>query len=808
MALTLWLPNPHLLIDIWSTHSLVALFHMKNPNPGNLPNGASASLSNSGAPERDIDLYGLMSGVATRWRMIAGLVGVTVILAAVILMFTQPRYSSGVRILFGNTEAEILNNDRQNSRPNIDKELVRSQIHVLQSRDLIARVIKDLDLTQNPEFVSSNENVSFKKSLLIWMGFASDSRLMSPEERAWMTLEPRVVVYPLPDSRVLALDVWSFDPELAAAIANRLGQVYLDETKAAKSRSNRQAKEWLASRIQGLEEKVRKAEAEIERFRAQAGLLQGTTNTLNAEELSGVKGQIIVASANRSQALARVRQIKNLLKNGGDINTSNEILQSQLIGRLREQQVTLRRLVADLSAKYLPSHPRMVRLRAEITGLSRQVRAEMRKIISSLQGQVDVATARLASLNASLDRVKVTTEQANEQRVRLKALEREASASSQLLETYLRRFGEASARADIATQSPNARIISKAYVASTPSYPKKGPILILLTLGALVLGVVIAFLLELFSVRPAEKRPEVSTTTSLADPKRFMDETAIQAFDAARETLKNKYSLPLEPGLGSRNRQEAEAAPIQVSIIAELPVIAHEKLHQIEMEKVLKGLILDNKNYRQGIVNLQSFISKSRHSERGEKILAMSNMHNFDKSMALLALTRKLSAEGQSVLLIDADFQLQNLSRSLNLMAFDGITDLITGTALFSDVVIQDTHSSAHIISAGERIEFQDEDDADVRLEAVVDAFSHAYDYVITDGGMAYPGATMWSLVASSDCNIVFMANSEVDEMVSDLATQVYERSAEGALGIVSVEDKSSIDVPKSMKLFRHDTAA
>jgi tyrosine-protein kinase Etk/Wzc len=450
----------------------------------------------------------------------------------------------------------------------------------------------------------------------------------------------------------------------------------------------------------------------------------------------------------------------------------------------------------------------MFRLRAEIGGLSRQVRAEMRKIISSLQGQVDVASARLASLKASLDRVKVTAEQANEQRVRLKALEREASASSQLLETYLGRFGEASARADIATQSPNARIISKAYVASTPSYPKKGPILILLTLGALVLGVTIAFLLELFSATPAEKSAEITKTASLAENKLQMGQADIRAFDEVRTTIKSEPSPSFEKASATMNKQETEKASIQVSIVAELPVILHDNPGQIEIEKVLKGLILDDESYRQGIVSMQSFVSQSTPSGRGRKILAMSNMHNFDKSMAALALTRKLSAEGQSVLLIDADFQMQNLSRSLNLMAFDGMTDLITGAAQFSDVVIQDTHSSAHIISAGERVEFQDEDDVDARLEAVVDAFAHAYDYTIVDGGMAYPGAPMWSLIASSDCTIVFMASSEIEDVVSDLATQIYERSPEGALGIISIEAKSSIDVLKSMKLFRHDTAA
>jgi len=781
---------------------------MKNPHTGLNPNAASAPQIPMAGPERDINLYELASGIAARWRMIAALVGFVVITGAVILMFTQPRYSSGVRILFGNTEAEVLNTERLNGRPGVDPDLVRSQIHVLQSRDLMARVIADLDLTQNSEFVSSNKKPGLKSRLFDALGFGSDPQMMSPEERAWDKLSSRIEVYPLPGSRVIALDVWSYDPVLAADIANGMAEAYLNESKAAKSLSNKQATEWLSGRIQDLQEKARVAEARVERFRARAGLLQGTNNTLTAEELTGIKGQIIVASANRSQALARARHIRKLLKSGGDINTSSEVLQSPLISRLREQQVTLRRLVADLSAKYLPSHPRMVRLRAEISGLSRQVRGEMRKIVTSLQGQVDVATARLASLNDSLDRVKATAEEGNGQRVGLKALERNALASGQLLETYLQRFGEASARADIETQSANARIISKAYAETTPSYPKKGPILLLLGVGSLVLGVMIAFLLEIFSISPALTIAGKVRTDRFVGPVPLPHEAAGLAYEASRATGQDGPFAAFENATASVERDVSDDEPIEVSVIAELPVILHQNQQQIEIETVLRRVILDDKNYRQGIVSLQKFISSAQPVGRGCKILAMSNMHNFDKSMAALALARKLSAEDNSVLLIDADFQMQNLSRSLNLMAFDGIADLITGSVQFTDVVIQDTHSSAHIISAGERTEFSAGDDVDMRLDAVVDAFAHAYDYVIIDGGMAYPGAPMWSLVPSNDCNVVFMTNSETEDVVGDLVRQVYERAGDSQLGIVSVENKSAIDALKSLKLFGRDTAA
>ena len=79
-----------------------------------------------------------------------------------------------------------------------------------------------------------------------------------------------------------------------------------------------------------------------------------------------------------------------------------------------EQQITVAcGLIADLSAKYLPSHPRMVRLRSEILDLSRQVRSEMRKIVTSLEGQAVIANERVASLRASLNKVKIAASASN-----------------------------------------------------------------------------------------------------------------------------------------------------------------------------------------------------------------------------------------------------------------------------------------------------------------------------------------------------------------------------------------------------------
>lgn len=721
-------------------------------------------------PERDIDIYQLLSGIGRRWRMIAGFVAIAAISAVLILMLTTPRYTSEVKILFGNTEADAVSPAGQNSS-RIDRDLVRSQVYVLQSRDLLLRVIRDLQLAGHSEFDPLKSGLGMKTRLAIWLGFKPDPRLMTSQERAELELGPRISVYPLPDSRVIALDVWAEEPKLAASIANTLAQSYLQESKLAKSRSNKEATQWLSRRINELRNKVRVAEVKVEQFRSGAGLLQGpSSTTLTTQELSEINSQITVASANKAQAEARARQIRSLLKSGNAINASSEILQSGFIQRLREQQITLRRLVADLAAKYLPSHPRMVRLRSEILDLSRQVRGEMRKIVTSLEGQAAIASERVAALRANLNKVKTAASASNGQQVGLNALVRDARASSSLLETYLGRYREAITRSDIETQSASARIISHANTPTTPSYPKSGPILILMSLGALVLGVVIAFLLEIFTINP--------------------------------NSAQQKALGPDQPNRVSGEKLPRHVAFGHAGAVAELPAASKFASQQIETE--LYTLITEDRNYRYGIESLNDFVvSQASLHGRGTKILTTSHLPDFDKSLATTALARRLAEEGGSVLLIDADFLMQNLSRALELEAFQGLADLILGDAPFTDVVIQDVHSDIHIVPVGSQTNFGSSDDMEMRLEVVIDAFSHAYDYVIVDGGMAYADTPMWTLAKASDVCILFaLENSSLNGVTASLYEQVQDLST-GVVGMATIGASDKAKIPRSIRFPR-----
>ena len=117
-----------------------------------------------------------------------------------------------------------------------------------------------------------------------------------------------------------------------------------------------------------------------------------------------------------------------------------------------------------------------------------QIKGEAEKLVRSLENDAKIAGARVEALSASLDQLKRQATSTSEQDVQLRALEREARAQRELLESYLAKYREASARETIGSAPSDARIISRAVVSNTPYFPKKLPIVLVATLAAMVLS--------------------------------------------------------------------------------------------------------------------------------------------------------------------------------------------------------------------------------------------------------------------------------------------------------------------------------
>ena len=445
----------------------------------------------------ELDLAALGGALWRRKGLIVALTLLAAGLAFAAVNLVTPRYKSEARVLIETRDNIFLRPDAEKALDRgsaIDQEAVTSQVQLILSRDLAREVIKTLKLGERPEFDPVLRGSSTIGVLLGLVGLVRDPMSQTPEERVFRSFAERLTAYQVEKSRVIAIEFESESPELAARAANAVVETYLMVQQTAKQDQSRVAGLWLAEKIEPLRGAVANAEAKVEQYRARNNLLVGTNNTtLSNQQLGEFNGQLSGARAQKADAEAKGRIIRDALRTGAPVEFA-DIINSELMRRLSEQRVTLRAQLAEQSSTLLDQHPRIKELKAQIADLDRQIRAEADRLARALENDARIASAKLDSLGANLDQLKHQAANVNEQDVQLRALEREAKAQRDLLESYLAKYREATTRDSIGAGSPDARIISTAIVSNTPSWPKKLPTVLIAALGTFAL--VVAFTLS------------------------------------------------------------------------------------------------------------------------------------------------------------------------------------------------------------------------------------------------------------------------------------------------------------------------
>ncbi|MDB5631545.1 MAG: lipopolysaccharide biosynthesis, partial [Tardiphaga sp.] len=636
----------------------------------------------------DLDLRALWQALRRKrtWVIIPTVIAAVLSIAAVNLI--TPRYKSEARILIDGRENIFLrpNGERNEERTALDPEAVTSQVQLLLSRDLAREIIKKNKLAERPEFDPVLQGMSPVKTLLALFGIGRDPFSMTPEERVLDAYYERLTAYAVDKSRVIVIEFQSYDPDLAARVANSIADGFLAMQQAARQEQAKSAGQWLSGEIDGLRKKVADAESRAEDFRSKSSLFIGTNNnSLSNQQLGEINTQLNNARALKSDAESKSRMIKDMLQSGKPIESS-EVLNSELIRRLSEQRVTLRAQLAEQSSTLLDNHPRIKELKAQLSDLDRQLREEAAKLSRSLENDSRIAAGRVEGLSNSLEQVKRQATSTNGQDVQARALEREAKAQRDLLESYLAKYREATTRENIEAAPADGRIISRAIVSNTPAYPKKLPIVLIATLATLMLSagsIVTGELLRMTAPRPAA--PMGSSTVP-----------------------------PVRP-------TPAETAP---PLVPE-PVAVSEPVVRDTHPELAAGV----SEIEQLAQDLRAAGAAAR------KVTILGTSHNDNITLTALTLARLL-ARTAKVVLVDLAASSPTLEAVSNDPAAPGLAELMLGEASFGQVITRDKMSRVHMVSAGragaDRTLLQSP-----RLTMALDALLRVYDHVLLDAGTA-----------------------------------------------------------------------
>jgi hypothetical protein len=518
----------------------------------------------------------------------------------------------------------------------------------------------------------------------------------------------RLTTYAVPRSRVIGIEFTAPTPALAAEVANAVADSFVDLQEEAKRQSAVAATTWLEQEIDRLRARVQQAEEAVAAYRAGNDLFDiertgGEGASLSAQQLGDLNAELARARAARAEAEARADLVEQLLAEGGQLESSEEVLNSQLIQRLRERQAALLGQVAELSTTLLPGHPSLRALEGQIVNLESQIRAEAEKVLASLRTAARVAAARETSLVQSLEAAKADVSRTNEQEIALRALEREATAQRELLESFLLRHREAAARADAVYLPADARIISRAVPPIDPSFPKRVMLavaaalaVLLLATAALMIGEFTsgrAYRLIRYGVATGPSRPPEALPPAPPPTPRTI-EHAEASPPPPRAPHQQTIAMPAPPAATGHGAPAAESE------------LAPRRPHAPEEESA-------------GTAELAELLGND-----AVRVALFSGAAGGEGAGDLAYDTARIVARaGLRCVLVDLG---RVASRALG-NERPGLGDILTGDATFGEAIRREDESQLHVIPLGALGPFPPLQ----RLHLVIGALTHSFDRVI-----------------------------------------------------------------------------
>ena len=244
--------------------------------------------------EETLDFSFYFEALLKHWRLIVFTAFLGILGAVMVNMLMQPRYKASVLMMI----------DRENSGKieqvsfgswTSDEDYYRTQYQLLETRTLLEKVYADLNLSEVPEFSGG-----------------------------WKDLQNVIKTEPITRSRLVNISVASYDPKLAAKIANYLAKSFTEQN--------------IKNRLSMASEVLTALEA-TEKSNAQKELLNSLPQIINSDFIKGLKKE--------------------------EMETASQL--------------------ALLQGKYTDNHPEVIAIRKKLETIQKTIDRETKRLLQSIK---------------------------------------------------------------------------------------------------------------------------------------------------------------------------------------------------------------------------------------------------------------------------------------------------------------------------------------------------------------------------------------------------------------------------------------
>jgi succinoglycan biosynthesis transport protein ExoP len=665
-----------------------------------------------------VDLREIAKILRRRQWIVVATALVLVTIAILFVAIVTPRYTATSTVLIDPHRSSIVdsnNNQPASSNSAADDSTINSQVSLIQSIAVLQRTVDQLKLSQDPEFGPHAGWFDFIKRIFASAQTLAPGQSQEDVARA-ATIDflsrRRLKVSRETTTFLIDINVSSESPEKAARIANAIADSYFYEQVRSRYDTQKIAASWFNKQIEDLKSKVLASDRAVEEFRATHNLTVAQGFTINDQQLGDLNNKVIESHVQTAEARAKFEQVQNIVKTNADPGTLGQALASDVIARLRTQYADVAKNLADASSKYSPQHPLVVNARAQLRETQKLIDEEVQRILESTRQSLQVARSREDALQKSFDNLRRVSNDLGNDQVRLRELQREADANRTLYASFLARYKEASAQESV--ELPDSRIVSKADIPISPSYPKTALILALALVAGVGLGSVLAFVVDHFdrrvkSQRQAEEITGVPTlaTIPLIGPRELA-------------------------GRAIRGRQELGQYDPKLAVM--LPSAMQPPLMRYALEE-------PTSLFAESVRAVRLAIQRASRTESVKTVMVSSSVDGEGKTTLAVNLALSLAAVGMRTILVEGDFRNPEMSRSLCPRAKVGSIEIAAGQARFEEALLVDRATGLTVlpspprqkVAANSEFVFSD------AMTSIIEDLRRHFDYVIIDSPPLIP---------------------------------------------------------------------
>ena len=267
------------------------------------------------------------------------------------------------------------------------------------------------------------------------------------------TLQSAIQVIEEPGTLVCGLAITTRDRHLGALVLEHFIDAYRRRLQKEDARRIQDRSAWLFDRLKEARQSLQRAEEAAERFRAGKGLVGNADQEDGLwERLTALKTDATAAKDRRLDLEARIAQ----LETARDLEARlalPDLVASPSVAEVRKQEREDRWRLADLDEEVGPRHPDRVAIQRRLERTESVLRDEVRKALSRLRADLELARKREAALFHSHDELRREIEGLGRNRVEWTLLDREARTARDLYDVMLRRTKETGLETTVSTFS-------------------------------------------------------------------------------------------------------------------------------------------------------------------------------------------------------------------------------------------------------------------------------------------------------------------------------------------------------------------